>query len=179
MFYVAFGGFGILGLVLFVLGETVGWILVAFSAAFLALLLVVTLKPGWVYLIDRAGITIQRLLKRSLIPRESIAELKRITDREAVAVVYPEQVEQARSTRNMDVLGAFRAQRRVGKTIGFSSVPFVLSETRAGGPFDIEQVGAKTSGDFVLVTIKEGTRYLLSPLDPEGFIQAFLASAGW
>ena len=176
IFYVAFGGFGILGLVLFVLGETVGWVLVAFSAVFLALLLAVNLKPGWAYFIDGSGITIRRPFKRSRIPRVSIAELKVTSDREALEVVYPDQVEEARSTRNMDVRGAFRAQRRVGKTIGFSSVPIVFNETRAGGPLDIEQVGAKTSRDFVLVTTTEGTHYLLSPLDPIGFVRAFQAS---
>lgn len=177
IFYVAFGGFGILGLILLVLSETVGWVLVAFSAAFLALLLVVNLKPRWAYLIDSSGITIQRPLKRSRISRESIAELKLISDREAVAVVYPDQVEEARSTRNMDVRMAFRAQRRVGKTIGFSSVPIVFNETRAGGPLDIEKVGVQTSGDLVLVMTAEGNRYLLSPLDPEEFVQAFNDSA--
>jgi len=38
-------------------------------------------------------------------------------------------------------------------------------------------VGAKTSGDFVLVITMEGNRYLLSPLDPQGFVQAFHDSA--
>ena len=179
IFYVAFGGFGILGLVLFVLGETVGWILIAFSAAFLALLLAVNLKPGWAYLIDGTGITVQRPLKRSRISRESIVELKLLTDREAVAVVYPDQVEEARSTRNMDVQGAFRARRRVGKTIGFCTVPIVFNETRAGGPGDIEKVGAKTSGDFVLVTTTEGNSYLLSPLDPQGFVRTFEETGRW
>ena len=84
IFYVAFGGFGILGLVLFVLGETVGWVLVAFSAVFLALLLAVNLKPGWAYFIDGSGITIRRPFKRSRIPRVSIAELKVTSDREAL-----------------------------------------------------------------------------------------------
>ena len=176
IFYAAFGGFGILGLVLFFLGETVGWVLIAFSAAFLALLLAVNLKPGWAYLIDGSGITVRRTLKGSLIPRESIAELTLLGDREAAAVVYPDQIEEAQSTRNMDVRGAFRAQRRVGKTIGFSSVPIVLSETRAGGPLSIRKVGARTSGDFVLVITTEGDNYLLSPQDPEGFVQAFQAS---
>ena len=76
----------------------------------------------------------------------------------------------------MDIRGAFRAQRRLGKTIGFCSVPIVFKETRAGGPFDIEKVDAKTSGDFVLVTTTEGNSYLLSPLDPQGFVRAFEAS---
>ena len=177
IFYVAFGAFGVLGLVLLALGETVGWIPLAFSAVFLVLLLLVNLKPGWAYLIDRSGITIRRTLKRSLIPRKSVAEIKLLTDREAVAAVYPDQVEEAQSTRNMDVRGAFRAQRRVGKTIGFSSVALVFNESRAGGPLDIEKVGAKTSGDFVLVITMEGNRYLLSPLDPQGFVQAFHDSA--
>jgi len=57
IFCIAFGGFGIFGLVLLVLGERVGWVLVAFSAAFLALLLLVNLKPGWGYLVDRSGIS--------------------------------------------------------------------------------------------------------------------------
>jgi len=176
IFYLAFGVFGILGLVLLVRGETAGWILFGFAAAFLTLLLLVNLKPGWAYLIDRSGITIRRPLKPGHIPRKSIAELRVVTDREAVAVVYPDQVEQVRSTRNVDIRSAFRAQRRIGKTVGFSSVPIVFKETRAGGPFDVEQVGARTSGDFVLVRTSEGDRYLLSPLDPKGFLQVFEAT---
>jgi hypothetical protein len=173
IFYGAFGGFGILGLVLLFRGQTAGWILIAFSAAFLVLLSAVNLKPGWVYLVDGIGITVRRPLKSGRISRDSIAELKLLSDREAVAVVYPDQVEEARSTRNMDVQGALRARRRVGKTIGFCSVPIVFNETRAGGPGDIERVGAKTSGDFVLVTTTEGNSYLLSPLDPQGFVRAY------
>jgi hypothetical protein len=173
IFYIAFGVFGILGLILFVLGESVGWVLIAFSGCFLALLLAVNLKPGWSYLVDGMGVTIRRPLKSIRISRESIAELKLLTDQEAVAVVYPDHVEEMRSTRNMDLRGAFRAQRRVGKTIGFCSVPIVFNETRVGGPFDIEKVGARTSGDFVLVITVKGEKYLLSPLDPEGFVRAF------
>jgi hypothetical protein len=81
IFYIAFGGFGTLGLVLFVLGESVGWILITFSGCFLALLLLVNLKPGWDYLIDGTGITVRRPLINSRISRESIAELKLLTDR--------------------------------------------------------------------------------------------------
>jgi hypothetical protein len=162
IFYIAFGVFGILGLVLF-----------AFSGCFLALLLAVNLKPGWSYLVDGMGITVRLPLKSIRISRESIAELKLLTDREAVAVVYPDQVEEMRSTRNMDLRGAFRAQRRVGKAIGCSTVPIVFNETRVGGPFDIEKVGAGTSGDFVLVITLKGEKYLLSPLEAEGFVRAF------
>lgn len=176
IFYLAFGVFGILGLVLLVRGETAGWILFAFAAAFIFLLLLVNLKPGWAYLIDRSGITIRRPLKPARIPRGSIVELQLLSAREAVAVVYPDQVEQVRSTRNVDIRSAFRAQRRIGKTVGYSSVPIVFKETRAGGPLDIEKVGAQTSGDFVLVITSEGDRYLLSPLDPKGFVQAFEAT---
>ena len=125
IFYLAFGVFGILGLVLLVRGETIGWILFGFAAAFLTLLLLVNLKPGWAYLIDRSGITIRRPLKPGHIPRKSIAELRVVSDREAVAVVYPDQVEQVRSTRNVDVRSAFRAQRRFrsGEHFGRGPVP--------------------------------------------------------
>ena len=136
----------------------------------------VNLKPGWAYVIDRTGITIRRPLKPARIPRDSIAELKLLSAREAVAVVYPDQAEQLRSTRSIDIRGAFRAQRRIGKTVGFSSVPIVFKETRAGGPLDIVKLGAQTSGDFVVVITTEGDKYLLSPLDPQGFVQAFEAS---
>jgi hypothetical protein len=173
VFYLAFAGFGIPGLVLLVLGRSEGWILVAFSASFVAILLAVTLKPGWVYLIDRTGITIQRPLKRGRIPLASISQLKVIGSREAVSLSFPDQVEESLSTRNMDIRGAFRARRRVGKITGFSSVPIVFDEIRAGGPVDIETVGGRASGDFVLVRTIDGSSYLLSPADPDGFVEAY------
>jgi hypothetical protein len=147
--------------------------LVAFSAAFLALLLLVNLKPGWTYIVDGAGITIQRTFKHNRIPNESIAEVKLVSAGEAVALVHPDQVDEARSTRNMDIRSAFRAQRRVGETIGFSSVPIVFNETRAGGPLNIQDVGATTSGGFVVILTTDGKKYLLSPQEPEEFIRAF------
>jgi hypothetical protein len=116
IFCVAFGLFFLLGLGLTVFGHRVGLVLTAFSAAFLVLLLIVNLKPGWAYLVDEAGITVLRTFIRSHIPRESITELKCISDREA---------------------------------------------------------GAATSGEFVLLVTTEKRIRLLSPQDPESFLEAF------
>jgi hypothetical protein len=145
----------------------------AFSASFVAILLAVNLKPGWVYRIDRTGITIQRPLKHGRIPLVSILQLRVIDSREVVSLSFPDQVEESLSTRSMDIRGAFLTRRRVGKIIGFSSVPIVFDETRVGGPVDIETVGGRASGDFVLVRTIDGSSYLLSPADPEGFVEAY------
>ncbi len=173
IFFLGFGVFTVLGLGLLIFGERIGFLFIVFSTAFLALLVFVTLKPGWAYFIDPSGITVKRTFRSVQIPRVQIGELRLLTDREAVALIYPDQAAEAESTSNLNVVDAFRAQRRVGEKIGFSSVPIVLSETRSGGPLTITSVGASTSGDFVLVVTVEGKVYLLSPKEPKGFIEAF------
>ena len=171
IFYLAFGVFGVFGVALLVMGTRGGWILIIFSTAFVVLIAAVTLKPGWCFRIDEKGIVVQRTFGSRRISADSIHRARRIGEHEAAAVVYPDQEAGANSTRSRDMRGAFRAQRKVGRIIAFCTVPIVFHERRAGNALGIEEVGAKTSGDFVLIDTDPGQCYLLSPQDPERFLR--------
>jgi hypothetical protein len=56
-------------------------------------------------------------------------------------------------------------------------VPVVLTQTIRGGPLAVRKVGARAPGEFVLVTLVDGTMRALSPRDVASFVGAWRDSS--
>ena len=54
----------------------------------------------------------------------------------------------------------------------YCSVPIMFTEKRRGGPLNIVSVGSKTRGRFVEISLRNEERFVLSPLDVDGFVTA-------
>jgi hypothetical protein len=73
----------------------------------------------------------------------------------------------------MVVKDAFRAQRRLGRLVQFSTVNILFSETSSGHSTNITGYSAYTPGSYVYISLKSGEGYLMSPKHPDSFVRAY------
>jgi hypothetical protein len=152
--------------------RTAGLAVTGMSLLLLVLVMFETLAVGWFYRADSAGIYIKRSFKTAHIPAESIREVHSVSWPEARQILEAVQQKEAASIDSLDMRAGFKAQIESGYLTKFCSVPITFLERRAGSPQNITGARAYSRGEFILVTMKNSRRYLLSPDDTTGFIEA-------
>ena len=171
--YLGFSFFIVFGLVFVTVAILPGVAVLVFGFSVMSILLLQNLKPGWAYYINQDGIRIKRTIKSRFFPREDIKALQILDNRAASRLLKSYQAKEVESVENSDVIGGFSSQIRLGKLIRYCSVPVVFTQEQKGNPLKISVDGVKTTGGFVLITFKDRSKHLLSPIDPESFTEAF------
>jgi len=111
-------------------------------------------RLGWRYEIDEDGLTVRRTIKRYSIGATSIDKVSPVN-----AAKVAGRIESYRSGSHREAKG--NKQVALGRLVGFSSLPI---------PLDGSQPDSDAT--YVLVTLKAGREYILTPSDPDRFIQA-------
>ena len=170
-------------------GEPVGWGILVFGIAAGGLALVQTLRPGWYYAIEPGGIRVRRIFTATLIAREDIASVEPVDAARIEEMLTRPPDARDRAGQTASLSEGIRARRELGRIVAFVSVPVVLTRTRRaslharlpdGTPVAPERLppgalamGAKTRGRFVLVTLVDGAARAVSPVDVDGFVEAW------
>jgi hypothetical protein len=157
-------------------GLLMGAVITAFSVIFLTGLTVNTLALGSFYEIQSSNLLIKMGLFKKIIPLIEIVNSKIIHEKDLENTLKDYQKAVYERTSARDVWGALKSQFQLGDLIRYCTVPVVFSETKLGGKFtpsDLSTVlkyGANTSGDFVLITLANGKKHILSPVELDKFL---------
>ena len=169
------GAFLVFGLIMFFWTDPrFGLTMALISAVMMGVILIETARIGWLYSLDPSGIYIKRTFKRYHLAAELISEVKLIDWKHAKRVVDEAQLGLAGTTAGSqggNVKGSVKTQIEIGRLIGFSSIPFNVSQKRFSKPGTKSDAAAHSQAKFILVHRTDGRRYLLSPQDTAGFLK--------
>ncbi len=154
-------------------GEAFGWDVFAFALLLGALVVLQTLRPWWHYTIGTEGIGIHRLLGTRLLARGDIANVEQVDGSRMEEILAGPPRTGRETGRGMDLRAGIRARRDLGRIVAFVTVPVVLTQTVRGGPTVVRAVRARALGDFVLVTLRDGTMRAITPRAVGAFVQAW------
>jgi hypothetical protein len=154
-------------------GEALGEAVLAFGLVLAALVVLQTLRPWWHYGVGAEGIEIHRLIGTRLLPRAAIAAVEQVDGARIEQIVAGPQWKGVEAGRAMDLAAGIRARRELGRIVAYVTVPIVLTQTVRGGPLAVRKVGARAPGEFVLVTLVDGTMRALSPSGVAAFVKAW------
>lgn len=161
--------FVIVGLVLLVSMPGAG----VFMIAFFGLLWIVMFAQGagwWsVYRIRSDGLFVQRWWQRRLYRFEEIEEVNNLSADQVRDRLQPYLEKEAEGVRNVDFGTAMSGRWKQSDYTRFCTVPITFTQTTKGSPINIVDIGSKTRGEFIEIQVSNGKRYLLSPLDNQGF----------
>jgi hypothetical protein len=157
------------GVVIAAEGEPFGWAVLSFGALFGALVVLQSLRPWWRYSIAAEGIEIHRLLGTRLLSRAEILRVEQVDGARLEEVLA--------GPRGVDLRAGIRARREIGRIVTFVTVPVVMTQTVRGGPQVVRALRTRALGQFVLVTLADGTMKALSPRDVPGFVKTWEESA--
>ena len=161
------------GIVIRAEGEPLGWAVFGLGLLLAGLVVLQSLRPWWRYGITAEGIEIHRLLGTRLLARSVIAEVQQVDGSKIEEIVAAPRWRGDGPGHGMNLAAGIRARRELGRIVAFVTVPIVLTQTVRGGPLAPRKVGARAPGEFVLVTMADGTLRALSPRDPAAFVQAW------
>ena len=133
------------------------------SFILLSFMIIESGKFGWSYNIEDDGIRIKRTFKKYFIPFKDITAVKEISRVQAGKLVEKVRSKSEKSREGL------KPQIVLGRLLGYSTVsvtdPYKKNEYTGGS-------GRLTIGDkFVLVQKEGGNNYILSPVDPSGFVR--------
>lgn len=111
-------------------------------------------RVGWRYEVDENGLTVRRTIKRYTIAATSVDTVTPVT-----AAKVAGRIESYRSGSHREAKG--NKQVALGRLVGFGSLPI---------PLDGSQPDPDAT--YVLVTLKTGREYILTPADPDRFVKA-------
>jgi hypothetical protein len=157
-------------------GLLMGFIVTAFSGLMLTALLVKNLALGSFYEIQPQTLFIKMGILKKSIPLSTVKKSEIIHEKDVEKVLKDYQTAVYERTSARDVWGAFKSQFQLGDFIRYCTVPVVFNETKIGSkyaPADLSTVlkySANTSGDFVFITLANGKKHILSPVEPEKFL---------
>jgi len=164
----------------FVLQEWKYGLIVSGFWLLLTLAMVTNVLPlGSWYGVSRSGLLLKRMYSVRMIPLAGLEEVK-ILDAEMVEkeMMSYYNAEIGNAYGKMDIIAGFKSRLAMGKFIKYCLVPIVFTGKQIGNPIIMRDVKANTVGEFVLVSTKEGEKYLLSPKEIAYFIRAIQAAKG-
>lgn len=170
LFYLGFGLFSFMGLLILLVNVPVGLATVAFFGGGIVLLRLKQKAVGRGYTIDPSGIIIKRLIGKIRIPFAEIETCEAISAAEAARLLNQYQSGEVAGIRSMNPSGAFSARLRVGRLTRHATVSPVFLQAAAGNDFNIIRFGAGIEGEFVLLRLTDGELRLLSPEDCPRFV---------
>lgn len=153
-----------------------GLLVTAFSGLMLTILLVKNLALGSFYEIQPQALFIKMGIFKKSIPLSDIKNSEIIHEKDLEKVLKDYQTAVYERTSARDVWGALKSQFQLGDLMRYCTVPVIFSETKLGGKFtpsDLSTVlkySANTSGDFILITLANGKKHILSPVEHEKFL---------
>ena len=161
------------GLLLLAEKEPLGWGVTVVGAGLAGLVLLQSLRPWWSYAVGPQAIGVHRLLGTVLIPRAQVSAVEKVDGGRIEELLSAfQEAGQAASLAE-----GIRQRRTLGQIVRFVTVPVVLTRTVQAAALPVRRVAARAHGDFVLVTLTDGTRRALSPRDVAGFVRVWEQSA--
>ena len=170
--FIALSAFVVFGAVVSIADPGAGIAVVIFFGALLVLMY--AQGAGWwtSYRITETELFAHRWWKKRSFPVRQISEVREMAAEEVQARLQPFLENEAEAVRSLDPVGTFQSRRTVGVYTTYCSVPIMFTEKRRGGPLNIVSVGSKTRGRFVEISLRNEERFVLSPLDVDGFVTA-------
>ena len=179
--WIIMAGFGVfipIGIVIFFLtGDKSAFAMAGFGFIPLIYLLYRVLTPGSVYSIGRKGVFLRNGSSKILIPLDEIRGAAVLSEENARKIITWYMAPGIEGERERDLKLWYKSNKAYNYFIQFCTVPIVQETASAGHEINIVKFGTKVSGEFVLLKLKSGQEYILSPEDCAGFVKV-LSSHG-
>ena len=178
IFVLGFGVFIPIGIVIAVLADaTAGIGMVIFGALPQIVIFLLVRSPGSFYQIGVNDVYLKKGLSKRHIPFSDIQAAGVLSTGEARSVLNDYLKPAVQSHRDLDVKGWYQSNKAYGEFTRFCTVPIIQQTTSVGHSRNINRFGTRTSGDFLLLRITDGTELLISPEDTSGFLGRLRSSA--
>ena len=164
------------GLLLLAQGEPLGWEVTMGGAALGAMVLLQTLRPWWFYAVRPDGIAVHRLFGTVVLARADVSSVKKVDGGRIEELLSPMQEDSPGAAPPVTFAQGVRVRRAVSRVVSFVTVPVVLTRTVQAAPLAVRRVAARAHGEFVLVSLRDGTSRALSPRDVTAFLRAWEGS---
>lgn len=117
------------------------------------------------------GLFCRGSFKKGLLPYSEISSCRVLSsqgfnefmNRKAAGIAYSEA--------GSDLSGWAKASKKYGKSVQFATVQSAHSTISKGNFRNIVSVTSQTEGEAVLLTMKDGSEYLLTPVNPDALAQ--------
>lgn len=150
-----------------------GIILTIFGTIFLGVGVLLYLQSyAWYtyYDISLRGLLLRGVYNKQLISFADIEEVQIIDEEQTRKIVDEYMDEMVQHEAELDFGRWFKSGKKASRLTKFCSFQFI-HKTKTYGVTNIQYEGSvATSGDFVLLKLKGGELFILSPKDPKGFV---------
>ena len=179
--WIMVAGFGIfipIGLALyFGTGERTALLAVAFGGVFTLVLVLKAAAPGSRYAVGRDGILLKKGGSARLVGYGELRGAAVLSEDQAVQALNRYLTPAVRSERALNLKAWYRSNSAYGNFIRYCSVPVLQETTSVGSHLNIVKFDSRTSGDFVILKLRSGEEFLLSPTDCEGLLRYISATS--
>lgn len=169
LFYVALSLFLLVGIAFVITTKENRWAalgITAFPALLLFLVWQQTAAKDMRYELQAEGLFLKRFFMKRLILYTEIANIEKATQDEAIEIVNQKSAEELIHMNNRS-FKAFKSRQDVNEIIKYTSVPVIFSRTRG---FKGYKQDTSMRGEFAVVKLFDGKRYILSPKETDLFI---------
>lgn len=176
---VGFGIFIPFGLALyFGTGDSKALFATAFGGVFALALIFMALAPGSRYAVGRDGILLKKGKSARLVAYHELRGAVALSESQAVDVLNRYLGPAIHSEQSLSLKEWFNSHKAYGNFLRYCSVPVLQETTSKGSRRNIVKFDSRTSGNFVILKLKSGEEFLLSPVDCDGFV-AGISSFTW
>lgn len=171
--WIIMAGFGVfvpIGLVIyFVAGDKAGLPVAGFGLVPVLYMLYRVLSPGSAYVVGPEGVLLKNGGRKRQILLEDIRGAAVLSEDEARQVIRHYMAPGIDGERERDLKQWYRANKAYGYFTQYCTVPIVQETASRGHEINIVKFGTKVAGRFVILKLKSGEEFLLSPEDCDGF----------
>ncbi len=153
--------------------QNLGLYFVAFASLVILVMLFVNMGVGTYYAVDERGITASKNFYKKLLPYDTIANIRKVNYEEVRKVARSLRQDQLITVTNLRPIKGIKSSIELMNLRRYSSVPITFTDLSVGsGSIKIWAKNLKTSakGDFILLTLTDNKKHLLSPKDVDGFL---------
>jgi hypothetical protein len=143
------------------------------SLVCILILLFQTLAPGCYYSIDERGIFAKRWYLKKLFRFEDIRQIKIISSEQVCSEAEKIHSKEVKYMKTTGFKNAYSSRKKLAEFIQFCTVNIVLRETSQGHHLSNTNYRGRPHGQFVVITLKDGSSRLLTPKDPKNFLVTY------
>lgn len=170
-FYLVLAVLIIVGFLLIRVDRATGYTFASIFSVLLVLVIAQTARIRWSYTVDDDGVTVRKTFGATKLPATLIGEVTLIDGAAADELLRPYRLTVDEDSRAERIAKAYELQRELARIVALSSVPIISGDSRKGMIMNLGST-ASARAVYILLTLVDGRRHILSPADPEAAAEA-------
>gem|GEM_PF-4128659 len=146
--------------------------IIAFFLVIDLAIVVQTLSPNTWYRVAPEGLILNKGFARRELRYTELRSAKVLSEQEASRILREISRSLNEQELDYDLRGWWRSGKAYGRFVRFCSITVVESRTTRGNWRNVTNVDVLVHGDFVFLGLADGTELLISPREPQRFVDA-------